>query len=83
VVPAVRVIGAQFMYISRLPILLNHVHARTAVPVGSVEGTVKEYVDGSISVAELPLFPATFLIGQPPSIEWMTFQVLLVVGAVS
>lgn len=27
--PAVTVTGAQFMYISRLPMRLNHVHART------------------------------------------------------
>jgi hypothetical protein len=37
----VMVIGAQFMYISRLPILLNQVQARTAEPVGRVVGTVK------------------------------------------
>ena len=37
----VMVIGAQFMYISRLPILLNQVHAKTAVPVGSEVGIVK------------------------------------------
>lgn len=39
---AVRVIGAQFMYISRLPILLNQVQASVAVPVGRVVGIVKE-----------------------------------------
>lgn len=75
------VIGAQFMYISRLPILLNQVQASTAVPVGRLDGMVKEYVSGSTSVAESPLFPATFLMGHPPSMEWITFQVLLLVGA--
>jgi hypothetical protein len=35
------VIGAQFMYISRLPILLNHVQARVADPVGRADGMVK------------------------------------------
>jgi hypothetical protein len=80
---AVRVTGAQFMYISRLPILLNQVQAKVAVPVGRDVGTVKEYVSGSTAEAESPLFPAVFLIGHPPSMEWITFQVLLVVGAVS
>ena len=35
------VTGAQFMYISRFPILLNQVQARVAVPVGRVVGIVK------------------------------------------
>lgn len=39
---AVSVTGAQFIYISRLPTLLNHVQARVAVPVGRDVGTVKE-----------------------------------------
>ena len=30
--PAATVMGAQFIYISRLPIRLNHVHARTYSP---------------------------------------------------
>lgn len=34
--------GAQFMYISRLPILLNHVQASVALPVGKLVGIVKE-----------------------------------------
>jgi hypothetical protein len=37
----VRVTGAQFMYISRLPTLLNQVHARVALPVGTVSGILK------------------------------------------
>jgi len=40
--PAVIVTGAQFMYISRLPTLLNQVQAKVAVPVGRLVGTVKE-----------------------------------------
>lgn len=40
--PDVMVTGAQFMYISRLPTLLNQVHAKVAVPVGRLVGTVKE-----------------------------------------
>jgi len=78
---AVRETGAQFMYISRLPTLLNHVQASVAVPVGSVVGMVKLYVSGSTSVAESPLLPSMPLIGHPPSIEWMTLKTLLFVGA--
>ena len=63
------VTGAQFMYISRFPILLNQVQARVAVPVGSEDGMVKLYVSGSTALAESPLLPATPLIGHPPSIE--------------
>lgn len=39
--PPVRVMGAQFMYISRLPILLNQVQASVAEPVGRDVGMVK------------------------------------------
>ena len=39
--PEVISIGAQFMYISRLPTLLNHVQARIALPVGRFVGMVK------------------------------------------
>lgn len=78
---AVSEIGAQFMYISRFPTLLNHVHARVAVPVGKSVGIVKLYVDGSTALALSPLFPATPWIGHPPSMEWITFQTLLVVGS--
>jgi len=78
--PPDNVTGAQFMYISRFPILLNQVQARVAFPVGMSVGTVKLYVSGSTASALLPLFPLTPLIGQPPSMEWMTFHVLLVVG---
>jgi hypothetical protein len=38
--PAVRVTGAQFIYISRLPTLLNHDQARVADPVGIFVGIV-------------------------------------------
>ncbi len=55
----------------------------TAVPVGKVVGTVKEYVSGETAFALSPLLPVTPFMGQPPSIEWMTFQVLLAVGASS
>jgi len=39
--PAPIVTEAQSMYISRLPILLNQVHPKTAGPEGVSEGTVK------------------------------------------
>lgn len=35
------VIGAQFMYISRFPILLNHVQASAYFPLGTVGGIWK------------------------------------------
>ena len=38
--PAVMVTLAQFMYISRFPILLNQVQAKTALPAGVSAGTV-------------------------------------------
>jgi hypothetical protein len=78
---AVIVTGAQFMYISRLPTLLNQVQAKVAVPVGRVVGTTKVYVEGSGRLASLPLFPATPFMGHPPSMEWITLNTLLLVGA--
>lgn len=41
----------QFMYISRLPTLLNQVHAPSAVPVGASAGTVKDTDD----IGQLPI----------------------------
>lgn len=52
---------AQFMYISRLPILLNQVHASRASPLGASEGILKLYFFGR---------------GQPPMMDLITFQVL-------
>lgn len=57
------VTAAQFMYISRLPIWLCHVHAMTASPDGVSEGIVKSRFD----VPD---------VGQLPSILWMTVKVL-------
>lgn len=62
-------IGAQFMYISRLPTLLNHVQANTASPAGRAFGILKLYVSGIGFCASLPLFPAMLRIGQPPWME--------------
>lgn len=67
--PPVSVTGAQFMYISRFPTLLNQVQARVALPVGRVVGIVKLYVSGSMALALSPLFPAMFFMGQPPMME--------------
>lgn len=55
--------AAQFMYISRLPVLLNHVQAKIASPAGVSLGTVKS--------KDPPDWR-----GQLPMYEWMTFQVL-------
>lgn len=75
-------IGAQFIYISRLPTLLNHVQARVALPVGKVSGMAKCSASGTgILTLSPPLLPAMFIIGQPPSTEWITLKVLLAVGS--
>lgn len=78
-------IEAQFMYISRLPTLLNQVQAKVYDPGVMPAGIEKLYVSGSGAVAELsaPMLPAWFLAGQPPSIEWITIQVELFVAGVS
>ena len=83
--PPVTLTDAQFMYISRLPTLLNQVHARVYAPGAMPAGIEKLYVSGSGVVAELsaPRLPATFLAGHPPSIEWMTIHVELFVAGVS
>ena len=66
--PPVTLIEAQFMYISRLPTLLNQVHARVYAPGAMPVGIEKSYVSGSGAEAELsaPILPAWFLAGQPP-----------------
>ncbi len=73
------------MYISRLPTLLNQVHARVYAPGAMPVGIAKLYVSGSGVEAELsaPRFPGVFLAGQPPSIEWMTIHFELFVAGVS
>lgn len=83
--PPVTLMEAQFMYISLLPTLLNQVQARVYAPGLMPSGIAKLYVSGSGAEAELsaPMLPATFLAGQPPSMEWMTIQVELLVAGVS
>lgn len=75
-------IGAQFMYISRLPIWLNHVQASVyspgAIPCGILYWNC---------VALLPLglsgrLPSAFA-GQPPSILWITIHLESFVGLAS
>jgi len=78
--PPVIEIGAQFIYISRFPTLLNQVQATTPVPVGKDEGIVNGYVSGITAVALLPVLPVTPFWGHPPSIEWITFHTLSFVG---
>ena len=56
----VTLMEAQFMYISRLPTLLNHVQARVYAPGAMPAGIEKSYVSGSGAEAELsaPMLPA-------------------------
>ena len=46
-------------------------------------GMAKEYVSGSGAEADSPRFPGVFLAGQPPSMEWMTIHLELLVAGVS
>ena len=71
--PPETLMGAQFMYISRLPTLLNQVQAMVSWPSGSASGTLNPYVPRG------PLLPEP-VVGQPPSIEWMTFHFESLVG---
>lgn len=70
---------AQFMYISRLPTLLNHVQAMTAAPLLTSAGILKDRAlihSGPLepvhmmAVGRLPGAP----VGHPPTKLWMTFQ---------
>ncbi len=51
---------AQFIYISRFPIRLNHDQAKSAGPEGAAAGTVKAYSDFR---------------GQPPTMDLITLKV--------
>jgi hypothetical protein len=51
---------AQFIYISRFPMRLNHDQAKSAGPEGAEAGTVKAYSDFK---------------GQPPTIDLITLKV--------
>lgn len=63
--PPVTVMGAQFIYISRFPTLLNHVHPSVYCPFGIPLGIVN-WKTAAPSVSGPPArFPVT-LEGQPP-----------------
>src|SRR5436305_13176487 len=68
--PPWMLIGAQFMYISRLPILLNQVQTKTAFPPLMSAGMVKSRGGRSLfgSAGKLP----TADIGHAPSNDLMT-----------
>ena len=61
------------MYISRLPLLLNQVQAMVILPSGSDLETLKP------NVPRAPPLPEA-VVGQPPSMEWMTFHFESLVG---
>ena len=67
-VPPVTVTGAQFMYISRLPILLNQVHARVYWPFAMPSGMEKSNVLAPEPFGLSGRFPSAFD-GQPPMME--------------
>jgi hypothetical protein len=73
--------GAQFMYISRFPMRLNHVQARVYVP-GAMLGGIVNWKVFPVKFGLSPRLP-TVLAGQPPSIEWMTFHTEDLEGCIS
>lgn len=77
--PPVTVIGAQFMYISRFPTLLNQVHARVYSPGATPAGMEYSKVEAPEPLGSLPRFPSA-LAGQPPSMERMTPNLESLVG---
>src|SRR3569833_3295043 len=68
------------MYISRSPILLNQVQAMVPLPLGILGGMVNSYSYGSGTPASLPMLFVCFCVGQPPSIDLITFQTECRVG---
>ena len=64
--PPLTTMGAQFMYISRLPTLLNQVHASAYWPGAIPSGMLYSKVVGSSAPASSPIFPADD-VGHPPS----------------
>ena len=82
--PPVTVMGAQFMYISRLPMRLNQVHAMVYSPGVTPSGTVKVYLLALVPSGlggRLP--PLVVLLGQPPTMEWTTKKCESLVGVLS
>ena len=84
--PAETLMEAQFMYISRVPTLLNHVQASVYAPGSMPCGIVYLYLSGSPVVFGGPVsgkLPAAPLAGQPLMIEWMTIHFESFVAGVS
>lgn len=77
--PLVTVTGAQFMYISRLPIRLNQVQASVYLPVSMPSGMAKSKWYGSTMVEPPERLPVS-LAGHPPSKDLMTFHEEVLVG---
>ena len=76
--PPSTVMGAQFMYISRLPIRLNQVQARVYFPGEMPSGMAK-----SKTVSEFPERFPSVLAGHPPSKDLMTIQLESLEGSIS
>lgn len=81
--PAGMVTGAQFMYISLLPMRLNQVHAIVYSPGATPSGILKVYLLALLPLGSGVRLPAVALLGQPPTMEWMTKNLELLVGALS
>ena len=80
----VTVTGAQFMYISRLPMRLNQVQAMVYSPGETPSGTVKVYLLALVPSGFAGRLPSlVVLLGQPPMMEWMTKKLESLVGALS
>ena len=71
--PPVTVMGAQFMYISRLPILLNQVHARLYSPLAMPLGMENSKVAAPPPLGSPDRLPVEFE-GQPETMLWITFH---------
>lgn len=80
--PLETVTGAQFMYISRLPTLLNHVHARVYSPVAMPSGIENSNVAAPLPLGSASRLPLTFE-GHPPSMLWITSNDESAVGSLS
>lgn len=71
--------GAHLIYISRLPILLNQVHATTASPAGRSDGTL----NGRVCLPEESKLPVVEPAGQFPWKDLMTLKTEALVGGLS
>jgi len=71
--------GAQFMYISRFPILLNHDNASVYRPGAKPAGILNWKVLAPLPLGSAGRFPSVFA-GHPPSMEWITFHTVALLG---